>query len=64
MLKDVLPTPYMYIHHHALLVTSMHIGFSDKITQQDLVLAKELLGKFYRQFTDLYGEPIYMCSPQ
>ena len=48
VMHDILPAPY--INHHAKLVTSMHICFSDRINRQQLQLMKQQLHEFYRDY--------------
>ena len=52
-MHDILPAPY--INHHAKLVTSMHICFSDRINRQQLQLVEQQRHEFYRDYQDLYG---------
>ena len=58
VMHDILPATYMYINHHAKLVTSMHICFSDRINHQQLQLVEQQLHEFYRDYQDLYDNKL------
>eukprot|EP00731_Ephydatia_muelleri_P011483 Em0006g377a len=54
LLHDVLSDECF--NHYCLLVISLHILLSDKITEDMLFLAEESLHKFYVQYPNIYSE--------
>ena len=53
VLKDVLPDAYF--ENYSLLVAAIYILSSDRIEENDLVMAEQWLKKFYRDYAGLYG---------
>ena len=54
--------PAEYTHHLSLLVSSLHIIFSDCIYQEDLDIAHSLLSTFYESTGRLYSDSIYTAN--
>ena len=53
-LIDILPEKYL--HHFACLVEGVYILLGDNITPESLVLARDLLFRFYKDHQILYGD--------
>ena len=47
--------PADYLSHLALFVCAIYIFTSDSIPQEKYTIAKDLLIKFHKEFSDLYG---------
>lgn len=45
----------LYLHHHALLVCSIHILLQPKLTEAQIKAAEEMLKDYYAFLPDLYG---------
>ena len=54
LLLDFLPS--LYWHHYSILVTAIHILFSDSISMAQVDAAEQMLVDFYNLLPDLYGE--------
>ena len=57
VLSEVLPNPYF--RHYSLLVLGISILSSECISRTHLQEAEVCLLKFYKEFSDLYGESVY-----
>lgn len=54
LLSDVLPP--LFVHHHALLVCSIHILLQDKLKEVQIQVAEDMLTAYYELFPELYGK--------
>ena len=54
LLAGILPP--LYLHHHALLVCTMHILLQDKLSESKIKTAEVMLMDYHKLLPELYGE--------
>ena len=62
VLIKILPSDYMYVHHFALFITSVHMLLGNNITAADISIAEEMLLEFYNCVPDLYPETMLSAN--
>ncbi|KAE8742171.1 hypothetical protein FOCC_FOCC012311 [Frankliniella occidentalis] len=59
LLQDIMSV--FHFEHHMLLVYGLYLLSKDSVTEQDVVLASEMLTDYCSRFEDLYGNAFLTC---